>query len=146
MSWITAIITLIRALWPFLREAVFGRESVKAWLKKNFFSLVWLLFVIAMMVVVLKLSATIHADQVQIRSLNTNNTALQKSFTADEATIANYKQHPELLCPKPAARSKEVGTVGVTSSVYPPHADPPKPNAQDKEIDDMLRQIQSEEH
>lgn len=145
MGGITAVLALLRALWPFIREAVFGHAPVRAWLKKNFFSLIWLLFVIAMFVVVLKLSTTIRSDRVQINSLNTTNTALQQSFTADEAKLAQYKDHPELVCPRSTTRGKDVHPPTVAPSTYP-GAPPTKSTKQDQAVLDLLKQIRNEEH
>jgi hypothetical protein len=146
MGGLTAILALLRALWPFFSEAIFGRATVRAWLKKNLFSLVWLMFVIAMFGVVLRLSVTIGKDQVQIKSLTTTNTALQQSFTTDEGKLAQYKLHPELVCPKPVVHGKEPKMSGVVSSVYPTPPPTPKPNDQDQAVLNMLKQIQAEEH
>lgn len=148
MSGLTAVLALLRALWPFFGEAIFGRASARAWLKTNFFSLVWLLFVMAMFAVVLRLSSTIRSDQTELKSLTTTNQALQQAFTADEAKLAQFKVQLTQPCPKPKGRVREPkppSAPGIDSSVYPL----PKPGikaVQDPAVLDMLKQIHDEEH
>lgn len=143
MGGITAILALIRALWPFFREALFGRAPVQAWLKKNFFSLIWLFFVIAMFVVVLKLSATIRTSQGEIKTLTVTNKALQQSFTTDETKLLQYKTHPELVCPTPVPAVKESKVPKAEPTNRSPV--PVKSTDPDQDVLNLLKRIHAEE-
>jgi hypothetical protein len=130
---------LIRALWPFLREAVFGRESVKEWLKKNGITLVWMLFVVLMLVVVLKLVSLLNHESSEITTLNTQNQTLQQTLKNDTDQITELKG--KRVCPR------EIKPLDVTPSSYPPAPKPQQPSVQDQAILDQLQQIKdSEEH
>lgn len=50
------LLGLLKLLWPFLREAIFGNASVKAWAKRNFTFLLWLTLMAIMLGIVFRMA------------------------------------------------------------------------------------------
>jgi cell division protein FtsL len=131
---------LLRALWPFLRETIFGRDSVKEWLKKNGVTLVWMLFVLLMLAVVLKLVTLLNHESVEITTLSNDNQALQATITRDNEQINDLKRQLEKY-------THPVKPIGIAPSSYPPEPKPAPVSVQEQALLDQLKQIKdSEEH
>lgn len=128
-------ISFLRMIWPFLREVVFGRDSVKAWVKKNGITLVWLLLVVTMLAVVLKMVILLNKETTDITTLTAQKTDLEKQLEAAKTTEAGLQAQLSKLTkghePNPG--------VGVTGSSYPPP--PPRLNQKDQALYDRLKQL-----
>ena len=129
---LTGVITLVRLFWPYLREVIFGRDSVRAWIKKNGITLVWLLFIVMMLVVVLKLVSLIDRESVDNKALMAANTALEAKLKAKEPA------------PRPVTHSSgTMTTVGVEASRPPPKQSDADAKAQ--ALLNQIHQIQNDE-
>jgi hypothetical protein len=80
---LTGFFTILRMIWPFLKESIFGRASFKAWVRSNISTCLWMILLVTMLVVVLylvgilsnenkELTQTRQADQ----TLTTSNARL----------------------------------------------------------------------
>jgi hypothetical protein len=131
-------INLFRMAWPFLREVLFGRDSVKAWVKKNGITLIWMLFIILMLVVVLKLVMLSNREANDIKNLTDQKTDLEQQLKAEQTVEAGLRAQIDKL-KSPRGNAGHAENVGVAPSSYP--SPQPRLSAKDQDLYDQLRQL-----
>jgi hypothetical protein len=126
---LTGAITIVRLVWPFLREVFFGRESTKAWFKKNGLTLVWMLFIVLM------LGAIVNKEGQDNASLTADNAALR-------VQVKQLQTQGPALCPHKPAEIPQVASSHYVPAPSPADAEHDK---QQQAVLDELRQIKNDE-
>lgn len=56
------VFNILRLIWPYLKESVFGHASFKAWLRQNVITALWFCLMVTMLFVVLYLTSLVRTQ------------------------------------------------------------------------------------
>jgi hypothetical protein len=142
---VTGAITVLRLVWPFLREVIFGRDTVKIWFKKNGVTVVWMIFIILMLVVVIKLALLLRHYNADIQDAQKQESTLQTELNtadADKANLQKLLEKAQAVCRK----TDHSPSLNVEPSTYPPNPTPKEPtDKQQPAILNELKHIKDDE-
>jgi len=83
---LNGFLTIFQFLWPFLKEALFGNDSFKAWFRTNYMTVIWFVMMLIMLLLVLALTNMLKSAESDLGKEQQANLTFQKASLTMQST------------------------------------------------------------